>query len=270
MNDQDSAGEAVMYETVKHERKVVGSNYLWHISSDGEFVATAFTHERVMKLETDHTVFIRCRSFQEPAEHGGAGYAVASSLDRQQSWKLGICAYNHPDLLHENKVLVFEWNRELAHRKEKGPAIPDYCFADASSWKKHFTLKCIDVEKKAVAEHYNFCYLNQVSGPRPSQGELTTGLVNKIDGGYQSSPNRPDSLFPHLPGFKCYVNTATRHEVLGRNYSLTSHKKTATKGKGKKRNETKGGTQRLSELELPRSPLARLRAVLVGVPYQYQ
>jgi hypothetical protein len=209
----------ILYETSTHEQKVVGRNYLWHIArardgSTGELVATPFTQQRAKNARgnTEHTVFIRCRSFQEVSKDGGAGYAVAFSVDKQKSWKLGIMAYNHPDLLSHNKVLIFEWNGQLAPSEEKGPAVPDYCSAGIDSWKKHFHLKVIRVEERAVWGHFNICFLNQVSGPRPSQSKLTAGLMNKEDGCYQSSPKCPDFLFP---GFKCFVTLETRNQLLG-------------------------------------------------------
>ena len=91
-----------------HTINTVGKHFLWHISDDGNLVATQFVQERVLRLPTDHTIFLRCRSFQSRSQYGGAGYAIAFSVDSQQTWNLGMLAYSHPELLSQRKVLVYE------------------------------------------------------------------------------------------------------------------------------------------------------------------
>jgi hypothetical protein len=166
----------------------------------------------VKYFHSDHTVFIRCRSFQESAKNGGAGYAVAYSVDKFMSWRLGVLAYNHPDLLDQSKVLIYEWKGQLhKHGTIDRPPIPDYSFAKKDSWKDYFELKCIDVVEEKQA-HRNIFFLNQVSGPRVGGVAISEGLVNLEDNCYQSSRVGPCRL---LPGFSIFVSAGIRNKTLG-------------------------------------------------------
>ena len=205
----------------------------------GDLEATLFIRQRVLKISTYHTVFIRCRSFQNTSKHGGVGYAIAFSMDSGQSWKLGMLAYSHVQLLTKSKVLVYEWKGEVltSNEKAKQPGIPKYCFSDSKSWKNHFKLKCIDIHKR------NIYFLNQVSGRRINNCALSLGLINVNDGGYQSSKSSPYWL---LPGFPFTINSNLREEVLG--YSLwyscppvmpaKPHKKTRKRNRCKRHRKT--------------------------------